>query len=228
MKNKFIMKYAFRKYLSEIIVIFIGISISFWFEEWRDNRRDRETEHKILMNLRENLVQDTLMMGGNVKGGEIYVYSITQLISFKSKISSDSLNHFIDMATSYSVCLNNQTTYEEIKQTGRSTLIQDDSLKKAILGYYTVLIPYVREWCKVDENQTMTQLIPEMSNYFSVVIDSLNIISASEKMNALKMPKIRNILLTNKAYKNETVKTFKGAKNSAKKLIERIDKVLKK
>ena len=89
------------------------------------------------------------------------------------------------------------------------------------------MIPYVREWCKVDENQTMTQLIPEMSNYFPVVTDSLNTISGGEKMKAIKIPKIRNILLTNKAYKNETIKAFAGVKNSAKKLITRIDKVLK-
>ena len=228
MENKPTGKDTLRKYLSEIVVIFIGISVSFWFDEWRDNRKDREIERKILINLKENLGQDTLMLGGVAKGEEALVNGINKLMSLKNDINADSLNHFIYMATSYMPCLSNQTTFEEIRQTGQSSLLQDDTLKKAILGHYTVLIPYVKEWCDVDKNHTVTQLIPEMSNYFPVVIDSLNTSSVSEKMKALKIPKIRNLLLTNKAYKNETVKVFGMAKNSAKKLIARIDKGLKK
>lgn len=228
MNNTNKIKDSFGKYLSEIIVIFLGISISFWFDEWRDDRKDRETEHKILINLKENLAQDTMVLGGTVQNGEIFVKGINQLISLKSDIAPDSLNLFIDMAASYTGFLSNQTTYEEIKQTGHTSLIQDDTLKKAILAHYTTLVPYVNAWCEIDKNQIINHLIPEMSNHFPVVIDSLNTVSTNEKIKALKLLKIRNILVTNKVYKIEAMKVLNMANSNSKKLIARIDKILKK
>lgn len=41
-------KETLQKYLGEVIAIFIGISISFWFDEWRENRKVREMEQKVL------------------------------------------------------------------------------------------------------------------------------------------------------------------------------------
>ena len=58
-KSKNIFKVILEKYVSEILVIFIGISISFLFDEWRDNRRDDETVEKHLTFLRANLVSGT-------------------------------------------------------------------------------------------------------------------------------------------------------------------------
>ena len=217
-----------KKYLSEIVIIFFGISISFWFDECRDNRKDREMEQKILLNLKENLAQDTLMLGGMTKIGETFVNGIDRLIVFKKESEvADTLNVLIDMAASYLTYHANLTTYEEIKQTGQTRLIQDDTLKKAILGHYTSLIPYLNEWSDVDKTHTMTQLIPEMSNYFPVVIDKTNMVSTSEKVKALKTPKLRHLLLTNLAYKKETVKALVFANTNSKRLIAKIDKVLK-
>lgn len=220
---------ALKKYLSEIVVIFLGISISFWFDEWRENRKDRETEQKILQNLKENLVQDTIVLGGTLKMGETFIRGIDKLAAFKQGPEMiDSVNDYIDMAASYTGININQTTYEETKQTGHTSLIQNDTLKKAILGHYTTLIPYVKEWCEVDRTHTMTQVIPEMSNYFPVVMDSMNVVSASQKIKYLKTPKLRHLLMTNLAYKKEVLKALNIANVNSKRLIARIDKVLKK
>ena len=128
----------------------------------------------------------------------------------------------------YTGILTNQTTYEEMKQTGQTRLIQDDTLKKAILGHYTGLIPYVKEWCEVDKTHTMTQLIPEMSAYFPVVIDTMGLVDVSQKIKSLKTPKLKYLLITNLAYKQEAVKAIIAANANTKRLIARIDKTLKR
>lgn len=220
-------KDTLKKYLSEVIAIFLGISISFWFDEWRDDRKDRETERKILQNLKENLAQDTLLLGMTCQRVDFMVQGAEKLILFKQDAKiMDSVSHYIDMAASYTGVLTNQTTYEEIKQTGQTRLIQDDTLKKAILGHYTTLMPYVNEWCEVDKTHTMTQLIPEMSNYFPVVIDTMGLVSASRKIAYLKMPKLKHLLITNVTYKKEAVKAIKMAHANTKRLVTRIDGVL--
>ena len=222
-------KDTLKKYLSEVIAIFIGISISFWFDEWRDNQKDRELEQKLLQNLKENLAQDTLLLGRTSLNIDFMVQGAEKLIQFKRDADiADSVSFYIDMAASYTGILSNQTTYEELKQTGNTRLIQDDTLKKAILGHYTTLIPYVKEWCEVDKTHTMTQLIPEMSNYFPVVIDTMGLVSASQKIKYLKTPKLKHLLITNLTYKKEAVKTIKMANANTKRLIARIDKALKR
>ncbi len=227
-REKYSFKAVLYKYIPEVIVIFLGISISFWFDEWRDNRKDRETEREILLNLKANLAQDTMLLGGTADMGEGLVRSIHKLIVFKQDTEiADSVSLFIDMAGSYLGCPTNQTTYEEIKQNGHTSLIQDDTLKKAILGHYTSLVPYVKEWCDVDKMHTMNQLIPEMSNYFPVVFDSTNMVANAQKAKFLKLPKLRHLLLTNVAYKKEATKALNMATANSKRLIARIDKVLK-
>jgi hypothetical protein len=220
-----IIKEIFKEYVQKIIAIVLGISISFWFEEWRSDRNDRELERKILLNLKENLAQDTLLQLGTAQMCEKMLYGIHQLIKIHPGLT-DSVSFYIDAAASYTGCPTNQTIYEEIKQTGKTSLIQDDTLKKMILGHYTSLIPYVQEWCEIDKSHTMAQLIPEMSNYFPAVIDTFNMVSNQEKVTYLKTPKLRHLLLTNMVYKKEAIKCIYLAANNSKKLIKRIDKVL--
>lgn len=218
-----------KKYLSEVIVIFIGISISFWFDEWRDDRKDKELERKYLENLRSNLVQDTLILQYSIESGRVLTRSTQLLAIFKSDTEiADSISFHIDNSSSYYSFMPNQTTYEELKQNGHTRLIQTDSLKKFILNHYTLMLPYCKEWIEVDKMHTMTQLIPEMSNYFPVVPDTTNMVSVQNKIKALRMPKIKHLLLTNAAYKQENLKAFGITKNSARYVIKLIDKELGK
>jgi hypothetical protein len=227
-REKYSFKAVLYKYIPEVIVIFLGISISFWFDEWRDNRKDRETEREILLNLKANLAQDTMLLGGTAEMGEDLVRGINKVIVFKQDAEiADSVSFFIDLAASYLGCQTNQTTYEEIKQTGNTSLIQDDTLKRAILGHYTSIIPYAKEWAEVDKTHIMSYLIPEMSNYFPVVMDTLNMVSNMQKVKYLKTPKLRHLLLTNVTYKKEVIKALGFANANSKRLIARIDKVLK-
>ncbi|WP_428659532.1 hypothetical protein [Runella sp.] len=223
-KIKHSFKVILEKYISEILVIFIGISISFFFDEWRENRSDEETVKKHLTVLRTNLMQDTLKLSFMINNGNKFVKSINKLAYFKhdSEIT-DSIDFHIDNAASYLAFKSNQMAYEEIRQTAHTHLIKNDSLKTLFLSYYTSIIPYCIEWCKVDETHTMTQLIPEMSIYFPVVPDSLNLVSSQEKANYLRTKKLRNLLLANAAYKKVTINAFVFTKKATVNLLKKVD-----
>ena len=228
-KAKHPFKVILEKYVSEILVIFIGISISFFFDEWRESRRDDETMRKHLTFLRSNLVKDTLQLTVWINHGDKLISSINKLAYFKSdKEIQDSIDFYIDKSASYLFFKSNQMAYEEIKQTAHTNLIKNDSLKTLFLSYYTLTIPYCLEWCKIDETHTMTQLIPEMSNYFSVVTDSLNIVSPQEKIKAVRIKKLRNLLLINSAFKKEAISIFIPTKKAAVSLLKKVDDELKK
>jgi hypothetical protein len=216
------------QYLFEIIVIFVGISISFWFDEWRDNRKDREMERKHLIDLKNNLKQDISIITQYIESGKNFINSSHKLATFKNDSDIlDSLDFHIDNASSYLPLQTNKTAYEEIKQTGHTSLITNDSLKRFILGHYTLVIPSSEEWSNVDKNYTMTQLIPEMSIYFPVVPDPTNMVSAAQKFKALRVQKLRNLLLTNATYKQATIQSFMTTKIYSEKLVKRIEDELK-
>ncbi len=140
------------KYVFEIMVIFLGISISFWFDEWRDNRKDREMERKHLIDLKNNLKQDTFLLSQLIKAGHTFVNSSRKLATFKNDADIlDSLNFHIDNASSYMPIRTNQAAYEEIKQTGHTGLITNDSLKMLILQHYTLIVNQGEEWSEVDK-----------------------------------------------------------------------------
>jgi hypothetical protein len=228
-KNGQPLKATLEKYISEILIIFIGISISFFFDEWRDNRRDDEVMKKHLAILRTNLVQDTLELTLQINYGNKLVNSISKLTYFKSDVQvKDSIDFHIDNAASYLTFKSNETAYQEIRQTAHTSLIKNDSLKASFLAYYTSSVPNCAEWCKIDEMHTMTQTIPEMSIYFPVVVDTFNIVSSKEKINALRLKKLRNLLLANALYKKMTVNTLTFTKKATINLIEKVDDELRK
>jgi hypothetical protein len=132
-KTKYSFKVILEKYVSEILVIFIGISISFFFDEWRENRRDEETIKKHLTFLRTNLIQDTIQLTGMINYGNQFVKSINKLTYFKHESEiTDSISFHIDNAASYLTFKPNQMAYEEIRQTAHTNLINNDSLKSVV------------------------------------------------------------------------------------------------
>jgi hypothetical protein len=224
MESKQDIKKLLQKYILEVLIIFIGISISFLFDEWRENRKDAEMAKKDLHALKANLIQDTLNLTGYIAIGEKLMRCTNKLAYFKTANEiADSLDFYIDNASSYLIFKSNQMAYEEIKQSAHTNLIKNDSLKRAFLSYYTLAVPYCDEWCFVDKNQIMTQVIPEMVNYFPVVEDKYNLISADSKMNALKEKKLRNLLLMSATYKQESIKILIITKTVAKNLLKRIE-----
>ncbi|MEY3404756.1 MAG: hypothetical protein RL161_186, partial [Bacteroidota bacterium] len=42
-------------YIGELLIIFLGITLSWWFEEWRQDKQDLQREALHLTNLRSNL-----------------------------------------------------------------------------------------------------------------------------------------------------------------------------
>jgi hypothetical protein len=228
-KDKHPFKATLEKYISEILVIFIGISISFFFDEWRDNKKDDEIAKKHLTVLRTNLVQDTLNLTFQINYGNKLVNSINKLTYFKSNSRvTDSINFHIDNAASYLTFKSNQMAYEEIKQSAHTSLIKNDSLKTLFLSYYTSIVPYCTEWCKIDEAHTMTQLIPEMSIYFPITIDSLNVVSSQEKVKSLRQKKLRNLLLINSGFKKATIGALAITKKVTINLLKKVDNELEK
>ena len=88
---------AYAKYLFEVLAIFVGITLSFMVDEWREDKQNREETVKALKMIREDLVQDTLSYNRILQSTELYddLYKF-QVLNDMEKVDSDStLNLFV-------------------------------------------------------------------------------------------------------------------------------------
>ena len=58
-------KRRWRQLLLEMLVIFIGITASFWVDDWREERQDTATFHRILGEIYYDIILDESMMTGS-------------------------------------------------------------------------------------------------------------------------------------------------------------------
>ncbi len=50
------------RYFFELLIIIIGISISFWFNNLRESRIEKKEEIRLLNTIKENLIADSLQL----------------------------------------------------------------------------------------------------------------------------------------------------------------------
>lgn len=82
------------KYLIELIVIVVGITLSFMVDEWREERQNREETLKVLSNLKFNLQTD-------IDGLEFAEKSLTKYIAYSNNIIANEIDY-----SNYDTCFN--------------------------------------------------------------------------------------------------------------------------
>jgi hypothetical protein len=127
------------KHLKEVMIIFIGVSISFFVDKCKNDRQDEAAAALLAQNLILDLTSDStqlvLMCNTEVQGYH-QVSLLFENIETPEKLE-DSLLYHIRCLTRSTVFVPNNLTYEEIKQNGLSKLIKDIKTKRAIYDLYT-------------------------------------------------------------------------------------------
>jgi hypothetical protein len=223
-KSEWSLREKIPSYLAEVVIIFVGISMSFLYDEWREKRQNEETATKHMISIRENLVQDTTVLSKYIEFAH-EIIRCTELMAYDSdKLNNlDTFDYCIDMTASYIDFSPNITAFDEMKSNGHTKLIVNDSLRKAINKYYTLIVNNCDEWSVVCKNFTLNQVIPEMSNYFSVAKDRQNKISLTEKLRGIRSRKVRNNLITTAFYNKSFIYVLEGTKISCINIIRGIN-----
>jgi len=131
----------FLRYISELIVIVLGISISLFFDEMaEDVKRDRQ-ETYYLQSLLGNLEEDSMRLERaiqfidqvNASSNALLQHcmekpSVDMLSSELANSQTDLLQHTIFAA--------NTSVFDELKSTGAFVAVKDKALKNVIFSYY--------------------------------------------------------------------------------------------
>lgn len=122
----------------ELIVVFIGVSAGFLFDNYREDRSDRKLEDKYLTSLYDNLLADSVeihrMMDNNRNNIDISRRSVASMQSGTFSLDS-ALALFSIMATFNNLNLED-ATYESMVNSGSLGLIRDYNLRVKMVKYY--------------------------------------------------------------------------------------------
>jgi hypothetical protein len=149
-RQRYISEGKTKKYLlyaiGEIILVVIGILIALQINTWNENRKDKIKEQVYLKNLINELTEDIDSNKQYVldryskkvevlKKGKAYYqgkYVVVDTISFLNDVGYG--NVFGNVTWAF-----NETTYNQLVNTGDFKVIKNDSLKTLILNYYNTV-----------------------------------------------------------------------------------------
>lgn len=130
--------------LTELFLIFVGITAALWFDGMKEARTERARERQILTTLVAALESDTADLNFNLRSTEVGLASIDRLLShlgqrlpYDSSLAGD-----FSRASRFNKFFNNVAPYEHLKSVGVGT-IRDDSLRLEIIDYYEVEVKYL-------------------------------------------------------------------------------------
>lgn len=131
--------------LLEILIIVFAVSISIWFHNWAESRKDHADARKFLVGLREDLQGDMQEMEGDLKTCQQILDGTRyfERLGRGEPLNNDSLNaHQLALFTSVQIDPR-ASRFEALKSSGRLGIIENDSLLLHITDLYTKDIPLV-------------------------------------------------------------------------------------
>lgn len=134
---------AYLRYaIGEILLVVIGILIALQVNNWNEGRKDRIQERKFLIRLEAELATDIENITNSINANKHRMQRAEFLMASINhpQIAEDSATYFIQ-SIEYAGYTNNpivsDNTFEEIKSSGKLSLIRNEKLRSALQEYYS-------------------------------------------------------------------------------------------
>ncbi len=212
-----------RNYFFELLIIIIGISISFLLNEWRVNYGNRQLEKASLLGLQDNLAEDTTVIIAEMEILESIIESCTKLTEYNiDKWGRDSLNRFIRPTRQYSTIPINDISYRIMEQTGESKHIRNRTLLNDIIRLYDNHYWEIKIYNDIDKKIVLDQYLP----YFAKHFDNFDNFNQQHDLSVLHDRQFLNLVRTNRTFKQIQVVLYQRQLERIRKLMARIDREL--
>jgi hypothetical protein len=142
-RHQFLNENKFSKYflyaLGEIALVMIGILLALQVNNWNEGQKDRAKEETYLLRLHNDLVADTIYLGSRRERavqGRAQIYQFIHEIYNTQKTEEDFIRLFALQSFEASSLVMQTSTFEELKNTGLISIIQNQQLKIAMIDLY--------------------------------------------------------------------------------------------
>ncbi|MCB0795400.1 MAG: hypothetical protein KDB88_11740 [Flavobacteriales bacterium] len=145
----------------DLLVIVVGIMVSFLLNEWRQGKEDIRKEQRLLIALREDVRADSISFANELAElSELIELGMILVEREKLPTDPDSVMLLLSSCASYISFPFNDITYEEIRATGAGALIRDKALLRQIIEMYDKHLPMMREYQSIDKWMVLERVFP--------------------------------------------------------------------
>ena len=132
--------------VGEVVLIFAGITLSLWFSNWNEDRKDRTIQVNILKELRGGLIHDARDVRYNISVRENARAACIQMLSLMERNTPyhDSLDVYFARCFQLTGTMAKTSPYENLKSRGLYT-ITNDSLRSKIIDLHDVLFEHIHQ-----------------------------------------------------------------------------------
>lgn len=138
--NKKITEFNWKYALGEISLIFIGITLAIWFNNWNQSRINEDKKNQYLVDLKSDLQNDHGELSYLINANQSRMRRINLLnevlINSETLINCDSAQKYLASASFINVFTGSSTVFEDLENTGNLLLFDDNILKRRIMKYY--------------------------------------------------------------------------------------------
>lgn len=146
----------------ELVVVTAGVSLSFALQDWRQAQRERSEEQRLLEGLRADLNIDAANLERRSEVLDLWIEHLVALQSpaARKELDNTAIDQAMDALLSYSSFAASKATYQELRQTGSSSLIRDKALLRRVIETYESAYPAAKEWDDLNRSFVLDQLFP--------------------------------------------------------------------
>ncbi len=182
------------------MLIVVGVLSALAVDNYRESIQERKTEKEYLLNLRNSVQEDTIVLKKVIQKTYTKINAVSELLALANSSTTIEDDKFANLITDVIMLIHPNyiaAVYEELKFTGNFKLIHNNELKLEIISYYNdmALIQH--------END-------RDSGYPVGLMDQLTFDEMENKI-AYDQKRIFKVIQTNDAVKNELLRTQKGA-----------------
>ncbi|WP_296380301.1 hypothetical protein [Winogradskyella sp.] len=136
----------FKYAIGEIILVVIGILIALQISDWNVNRLNDNLESQYYIRLLEDLKEESAIIQATLNySTQVSLHAKNAIAVFENseEMNSNPVDNLVDMYQASQMQDPNSatSTYRELIATGQINLIQNESLKTALIRYYEVAWP---------------------------------------------------------------------------------------
>lgn len=176
-------------YLAELLILVLGISLSFLLNEWRVNSAEKKMEMELLTQFRDNLILDSLSLAAQVESLETRTEAAQHLLAIDENTAYNDTTA-INLVTmlNFGGFYPTDITYQEMRSLGSSRLIENKELLQEIIQLYESDYDLVAEWANTDRAFLLNDLMPYVNRTLPFARRfNYSTISAAKKRQLMKL-----------------------------------------
>ena len=222
-----------RYFFAELLILIIGITVSFALNEYWLQKREQKQEVLLLQSFKNNLINDSLFFSTGIEILDSQIESAEKLVLLEpTVIYNDSLVLNVVTLLSYLPFDPQDVTYEEMKSLGNTHIIQTDTLAKQLIELYDRTYEVVAEWAAIDGDHVKNKLITYTIDHFPFA-PNLNFTLLSDRkkrqfVTSIQTDEFKHLVQWALIYKASTRANFDNGLERIRSIIEQIDKEIGK